>query len=126
MGIRNMPSLMQGVNALSTLLSIGSSLKNIFDPSNDSAEIIAALQQMLANLLAEIKQVFLDDLTDAAIATAAGVAQSAHDFLAVDYVNAETAGMSKAELWTLLTSDTSVSRLSDLVAQTSIMLSWSS
>jgi hypothetical protein len=120
-----MPGLMNAVNDFSTLLTIGTTLESIFDPSNDSAEIITAMQQMLGNLLAEIKQVFLTDLTDVVVATAAGVAQSAHDFLAVDYVNGQKAGMSKAELWAMLTSDTSVARLSDLVAQASIMLGWS-
>ncbi|HXW23888.1 MAG TPA: hypothetical protein VEK73_04000 [Xanthobacteraceae bacterium] len=119
--------LMSAVNDFSSLLSSGSSILDIFGlgSSNSLSQAdLAALQSMFDGLLAEVKQLFLDDLTDAAIATASGVAQSAHDFLKVDYANAQRAGESKAELWTLLTADSSAFHLPDLVAQASAMDIW--
>ena len=56
--------------------------------------------------------------------TAAGVAQTGQDFLAVDYVNAQQAGLSQAQLWRLLSADTSGPPLQELSAQAGTMTTW--
>ncbi len=116
------------VSDFSTLLGAGERIEQLFGGSDgiDLAALEKILQNMFDNLLAEIKQVFSQDLTDTAAATAAGVAQTAHDFLAVDYVNAQRARVSQGQLWDLLTADTSGASLQALSAQASTMTTWAS
>ena len=120
---------MEAAADLSSVLTIAESIASIFGIGGGSsgsldAETIAVLQDMLDNLVSEVEEVFLYDLTEADVYTATGVAQSAHDFLAVNYANGQANGETAAELWTLLTADTAASRLADLSTQASIMLSW--
>ena len=122
-------TLMEAAADLSSVLTIEESIASIFGIGGGSsgsldAETIAVLQDMLDNLLSEVKEVFLYDLTEADVYTATGVAQSAHDFLAVNYPNAQANGETAAQLWALLTTDTATSRLADLSTQASVMLSW--
>ena len=115
---------MDFVSDFSSFLGAGEEIEAFFTGGSDIDAIESWLTNMFANLFAEIKQLFGQDLTNAAAATAAGVAQTARDFLAVDYVNAQRAGESDAQLWTLLSVDSSGPSLQALSAQASTMTTW--
>jgi hypothetical protein len=115
---------MDWVSGFTTYLGLGEEIAEIFTGGDDVATLESFLENMFSNLFAEIKQVFNQDLTDAAAATAAGVAQMAQDFLAIDYVNAQRARESDAQLWTLLSTDSSGPSLQALSAQASTMTTW--
>ena len=132
-----MLELMDFVGGLTTVLGLGEEIAQLFDPGDGSGPTIylvdpsaleRVLEPILGSLLTEIKQVFNQDLANTLgvtpVAAAAGAAQTAHDFLAVDYVNAQLAGMSQAQLWNLLTADTSGPALQELSAQASMMTTW--
>ena len=126
---------MDFVSDFTTFLGLGEEVAQLFGYGSSNEVDLSALESVLQNMLdklsTEIKQVFNQDLADTAVATAAGVAQTALDFLAVDYVNAQQAGRSQqagmlqAQLWSLLTADTSGPPLQDLSAQAATMTTWS-
>ena len=101
------PTLMGWVSDFTTYLGLGEEIASIFTGGDDVGALESFLENMFATLLSEIEQVFEQGLTNNLAATAAGVAQTAKDFLAVNYVNAQRAGESDAQLWTLLSADTS-------------------
>ena len=113
-------TLMDWVDGFTTFLGLGQEVAAFFTGEDIESE----LANLFASLLTEIQQVFDQDLTDAAAATAAGVAQTAQDFLAINYVNAQQAGESEAQLWTLLSTDSSGPSLQALSAQASTMTTW--
>ena len=112
------------VSDFTTYLGLGEEIASIFTGGDDVGALESFLENMFATLLSEIEQVFEQDLTNNLAATATGVAQTAKDFLAVDYVNAQRAGESDAQLWTLLSADTSGPSLQALSAQASTMTTW--
>lgn len=111
-------TLLDSIGLFLSLLGDGISIESIFATGG------LDLQRMLDKLEFEIKQVFLDDLSDQSVYEATGVAQASADWLSTNYVNAVNSGETKAELWAMLSQDASGPRLSDLVAQASTMLEW--
>jgi len=116
------PGLMDWVSGFSTFLGLGEQLKNFFSGGDQALE--SWLTNMFSILLTEIEQVFSQGLTEVEVATASGVAQTAQDFLAIDYVNAQQAQETDAQLWSLLSTDTSGPSLQALSAQASTMTTW--
>ena len=110
------------VSDFTTYLGLGEEIASIFTGGDDVGALESFLENMFATLLSEIEQVFEQGLTNNLAATAVGgAAQTAKDFLAVDYVNVQRAGESDAQLWTLLSADTSGPSLQALSAQASTM-----
>ena len=118
------PGLMNWVSGFSTFLGLGKELENFFDGGGGDAALESWLANMFATLLTEIEQVFSQGLTEVEVATALGVAQTAQDFLAIDYVNAQQAQESDPQLWSLLSTDSSGPSLQALSAQASTMTTW--
>ncbi|MGN6258718.1 MAG: hypothetical protein ACTHN3_13385 [Solirubrobacterales bacterium] len=111
---------MDEIGKFATLLGLGESIASLFGDSGPN------MQELMAKLEFEIKEVFRTDLADAAVHQATGVAQAASDWLAIDYVNAVNAGETTAQLWNMLTGDSAAPRLSDLQATASEMIAWAS
>lgn len=112
--------LMDVIGGFATLLGLGESIAGLFADSGPN------MQELIAKLEFEIKEVFRTDLADAAVYHATGVAQAASDWLAIDYVNAVNAGETSAQLWNMLTGDSAAPRLSDLQTTASEMIAWAS
>ena len=118
--------LMEWVSGFTTFLGLGQEIAGFFSPGLDLGELESMLQDMLTSLLNEVKEVFAQDLTGAAVATAVGILQTARDFFAVDYTIAQTAGESPQQLWNLLTVDNFGPSLQALRAQATTMTTWAS
>jgi hypothetical protein len=103
---------------LASLLSSASSLKSLFQSA-------PSFSDMIKLIVAEVKAVFFSELASAEIRAVAGAAQAAHDFLAIDYVNLQAGGASKAQLWALLNSADAVS-LNDLRTVANTIEQWAS
>jgi hypothetical protein len=123
-GVASAPSgsegltLLDSVNLFLSLLGGGISIAGLFGSGGPD------FTKLFEKLEFEIKQVFLDDLSDAAVRDAAGVAQSASDFFSVDYLDAQNNKQTPGQLWALLNNSMGGRGVGALDAQAGTMEQW--
>ncbi len=115
-----METVAKVVSIISGLLSAGSSLKNLFDPSSGGID----LQQLTDMIVNEVKVVFQRDLTLDQIKAATASAQSASQFVNEDYAADVNAGYTDDQLYAALTSGLGANALSDAEDQINLMAQW--
>ena len=109
---------MDMLGSIGQLLGAGSSLKNIL--SGDGLTIA----DIRTSVREEVERAFFRESADNEILTAAAALQTAQDYLAIDYLDAQNAGESKAELWSKLDTSGTTPQLANLEQALNTFQSW--
>ena len=109
---------MDALRGIGQLLGAGSALKNIFGGGGLTIEDIRTAVRE------EVERAYFRQSAENEIIDAAAALQTAQDFLAIDYLDAQNAGETKAELWNKLDTSGTTPQLAHLEEALNTLQSW--